>query len=142
MSDYLIQISTGHNFEASKEKNIYGAAKCYTNQLNMMKPGDRLWFVKKGGQLVYVAIFVSFCPRMLGPHLFVNTNEEMGWTKADGFDPNVWIYEIHYKDRRDIRIGKLHLAMNIGRRAIIPYKEKHTEEDICAEYKAIQKWLK
>jgi hypothetical protein len=100
--DWLLRVADGKNLIRSSKHKIWGIDSKSTsgkNFLKKIKPGDRLWFVKRAakGKIIAVATYKSHNNRGVGP--LVNTtltNEELGWDKED----TDWTSdtEIHYMD--------------------------------------------
>ena len=102
-TDWILRVGDGENFIRSSKYRIWGiqtnTSPFGKNFIKKVKPGDRLWFVKKEshGKILAVATYRSHNFREFGPLVNLSlTNEELGWC-GEGPD---WTsdMEIHYTD--------------------------------------------
>lgn len=128
---YIVHVSDGKNFNASKYKNIWcfkSTTACWINFMRNVNPGDILCFIKNGGFVVGFAQYIEHKRRELGPLISLTmTNEELGWTK-DGD----WDMELHYK-------GYIDSATNLklktpNQNSVIHWKNFQNQSDIFMNY--------
>ncbi len=136
--DWLLRIGDGDHFHSSSKRNIWGVASKDSNVKGFIKrasPGDHLWFVKSGGQIIAVATFVEFKDRILGPLISLTaTNEELGWNKTDGS----WDKEVHYKDL--YTLTQLNLMSALKSPCVIRLYNEKCLVDLPKEYILIKRY--
>ena len=140
--DWLLRIGDGNHFESSLKHRIWGVnsnvitAKSF---LKSVKEGDRLWFVTNNskGKITHVATFIKANKRETGPLIaFTKTNEELGWTKQNGY----WDTEIHYKDLYDLK--EMDFLSEIKSQGGIRVYNDKCKVDLPTEYPLIVKYSK
>ena len=137
---WLLRVGDGEHYRASSVKNIWGI---YSTTpfgkffLRKAKKGDKLWFVKSGGQLIGVSTFSSTKARELGPLIsFTLTNEELGWVKQKG----EWDMEVHYENLYDITC--LEYMSEIKCAATIRLYNEKCKVNLPQEYILIERYSK
>lgn len=127
---YIVHVGDAKNFNASKDKQIWGfksTTACWINFMRNVKPGDILCFIKKGGIVLGYAQYVQHSVRELGPLINVSiTNEELGWT------PGNWDMELRFK-------GYVQSTSNLAlktpnQNSVIHAKYFENRDEIFAEY--------
>lgn len=136
--DWLLRIGDGTHFHSSAKRNIWGVASkdpCVKGFLKRASPGDHLWFVKSGGQIVALSTLVEFKDRILGPLISLTaTNDELGWNKTDGS----WDKEVHYKDL--FNLSQLNLMSGLKSPLVIRLYNEKCLVDLPKEYILIKKY--
>lgn len=141
---WLLRIGDGEHFSSSSKKNIWGVDSsdiCNIKPfLNVVKPGDHLWFVKSKakGKITHLATFTATKTRETGPLIaFTQTNEELGWTKQKGD----WDTEIHFKDLYDLT--EIDLLSEIKSPKVVRlYNELKCKAKLPQEYEYIVRYSK
>ena len=141
-TDWLLRCGDGENLKNSSKLGIWGISSATTHGkhfLENVKPGDRLWFVKKksNGKLIAVATYRSHNSRQTGPLINVSlSDEELGW-RGGGTDWNADI-EIHYTDLYGLKDCELltHIKGSVG---IRKYNEK-CRVNLALEYSYISRY--
>lgn len=155
-TNWLIKITDGEHFSNSINQQVWAIET--VNSKNGLKnqnykrmlPGDRLWFAlnsNNGGRIKYVASFVSWKKRELGPLIEIDqNNNERGWNKTQPSGTNNWDVDIFYENLYHIEeigikpiygSGALFTCANV-----VSLESKHTVEDLNKEYKNIVKYSK
>ena len=141
---WLLRVGDGDHFVSSqslKRWGIYSKDAWAKKFLRTVCEGDVLWFIQSnsGGKVMGVATFSHHRSRVVGPLIALTpTNEELGWTKTNGF----WDTEIHYTNLYDLRTIPRPILTNIKSpltgRVYNPHK---CAANLYAEYDNITRYL-
>jgi hypothetical protein len=100
-------------------------------------PGDRLWFLQRGGKIIGVATFVSANLRELGPLIQITpTNEEYGWVETKGS----WDTEVHYTDLYDLEKCNITTTKKQSQSGILRFNLEKCGINLPEEYLFIVKY--
>lgn len=143
-ADWIIRTGDGKNFINSSKFNIWGInsqTSLGKHFLNLVQPGDRLWFVtsKTNGKLIAVATYRSHNKREFGPLINLHfTNEELGWEN----NTTNWVSdtEIHYTDVYNLQ--KCELLSHIKGVATIRKYDDKCRVNLPVEYSNIVRYSK
>ena len=144
---YILRVGNGNNFINSSDKFVWAINSKYKTFLKTVKPGDKLWFVRKKekkdteyGKIIAVANFVSKNQREPGPLLAITpTNEELGWDKkGDDCDIEIKYNNLYNLTECNLFIGK-HIQTTICQYDNI---QKGNLTNLIVEYEYIIKYSK
>jgi hypothetical protein len=105
---WLFRIGDGRNFQNGIQHKTWAITAHAKTFKTDAKPGDILWFVKKGsnGNAYAVATLVSQSKRELGPLIALDlTNEELGWEGEGGWDTKIIYTDLYILESTPIDTG-------------------------------------
>jgi len=140
-NDWIMRVADGKNFRNSSTNHIWGIKSNKNIQfLRTVQPGDRLWFIVRGGpgQAIAVATFCSQNVRQLGPLVNLTmTNDEFGWDN-NGPDSDT---EIHYTDLYNLTKCEVNTHI-MGQTSVRNYATSKCDVNLPVEYSYMVRYSK